>query len=260
MYKILTCISVETTKFYKSKIPLITILALSLVPFAGGFFMFILKDPTMALKLGFISSKAQIIGTADWASYFMLLSQAIAIGGLLVFGFVYSWIFGREYSDRTIKDLLALPVLRNNIVISKFIVAIFWCLILSIIVFVLGLIVGNIVDIPFWTQEIMIQGILVFILCSILTILVSMPVAFFASFGHGYLSPLGFMIFTLVIAQIVAATGYGHFFPWSIPAIASGVTGNDSAIIEGISIVIVFVTCVLGIVSTILWWRYADHY
>lgn len=260
MYKILTCISVETTKFYKSKIPLITILALSLVPFAGGFFMFILKDPTLAQNLGFVSAKASIIGTADWSSYFMLLSQAIAIGGLVVFGFVFSWIFGREYSDRTIKDLLALPVSRNNIVISKFIVAIFWCLILSMIVFVLGLFVGKIVDIPFWTHEILIQGTLVFILCSILTILVSIPVAFFASIGHGYLSPLGFMIFTLVLAQIVAATGYGHFFPWAIPALASGIAGSGSAMIEEISIVIVFVTFVLGIVGTILWWRYADHY
>lgn len=260
MSKILICISVETIKFYKSKIPLISMLALSLVPFAGGFFMFILKDPTLAQNLGFISAKASIIGTADWPSYFMLLSQAIAIGGLVVFGFVFSWIFGREYSDRTIKDLLALPMSRDNIVFSKFIVAVIWCLILSMFVLFFGLIVGIYVDIPFWTREIIIHGTIVFILCSILTILVSIPVAFFASIGHGYLSPLGFMIFTLVLAQIVAATGYGHLFPWAIPAVASGIEGNGSAMIGEISIVIVLITFVIGFVGTILWWRYADHY
>jgi ABC-2 type transport system permease protein len=37
-----------------------------------------------------------------------MLAQGIAIGGLFVFGFIMSWIFGREYTDRTMKDLLAL--------------------------------------------------------------------------------------------------------------------------------------------------------
>lgn len=258
MNKLLTCISVEIKKLFHSKIPLITMLALTLVPFVGGFFMFVLKDPSIAQKLGFISAKAQIIGTADWPSYLSLLAQAIAIGGLLVFGFIISWIFGREYSDRTIKDLLALPISRNIIVFSKFIVSVLWCLFLSMFVLVLGLIVGNMVDIPGYSTEILIQGTLIFVVCSLLTILLSTPVAFFASIGHGYLSPLGFMVFTLVLAQIVAATGYGQYFPWSIPALASGISGGN-VIIEDISIVIVLLTSLFGLLGTMLWWRFADQ-
>ena len=259
MNKIITCVSIEGKKLFHSKVPLITMLALTLVPFMGGFFMFVLKDPSLAQKLGFISAKAHIMGTADWPSYFGLLSQAIAVGGLVVFGFVTSWIFGREYSDRTIKDLLALPISRSIIVFSKFIVAILWCLFLSIFVLVLGLIVGKVVDIPGWSSDIMIRGTLVFIICSILTILLSTPVAFFASVGRGYLSPIGFMVFTLVLAQIIAATGYGQFFPWSIPAMISGAAGNHNVIIENISIIIVLLTSIFGLVGTMFWWRYADQ-
>ncbi|WP_326907231.1 ABC transporter permease [Sedimentibacter sp. MB31-C6] len=259
MNKILIGISVESKKIFRSRIPLLTTLALTMVPFVGGFFMFILKDPSVAQKLGFISAKAQIIGTADWPSYLSLLAQAIAIGGLLVFGFIISWIFGREYSDRTIKDLLALPISRNIIVFSKFIVAVIWCLFLSLYVLVLGLVVGKMVDIPGWSSDILIQGTFVFIFCSMLTILLSTPVAFFASIGHGYLSPLGFMVFTLVLAQIVAATGYGQFFPWSIPALASGIIGSDSVMIEDVSIIIVLLTSLFGLLGTIFWWRYADQ-
>jgi len=257
--KIITCVSIEGKKLFHSKVPLITMLALTLVPFIGGFFMFILKDPNLAQSLGFISAKAHIMGTADWPSYFSLLAQAIAVGGLLVFGFITSWIFGREYSDRTIKDLLALPISRSIIVFSKFIVAVLWCLILSIFVLVLGLIVGKVVDIPGWSSDIMIQGTLVFIICSILTILLSTPVAFFASVGRGYLSPIGFMVFTLVLAQIIAVTGYGQFVPWSIPAMISGAAGNDNVIIESISIIIVLLTSIFGLVGTMFWWRYADQ-
>lgn len=257
MNKIITCVSIELKKLFKSKVPLITMLALTLVPFVGGFFMFVLKNPSLAQQLGFISAKAHIMGTADWTSYLSLLTQAIAIGGIAVFGFVTSWIFGREYSDRTIKDLLALPISRNMIVLSKFIVIFLWCSILSIFVLILGLIVGKVVNIPGWSLDIMVQGTLVFIVCSILTILLSTPVALLASIGRGYLSPLGFMVLTIVLAQIIAATGYGHLFPWSIPALASGVTG--SAIIEDISVIIIILTSTTGLIGTMFWWSYADQ-
>lgn len=259
MSKIITCVSIEGKKLFHSRVPLITMLALMIVPFIGGFFMFVLKDPSLAQKLGFISAKAHIMGTADWPSYLSLLAQAIAIGGLVVFGFITSWIFGREYSDRTIKDLLALPISRNIIVFSKFIVTVLWCFILSIFVLALGFIVGKLVDIPGWSPDIITQGILIFIVCSILTIVLSTPVAFLASVGRGYLSPLGFMIFTIIFAQITAAAGYGQFFPWSIPALISGAAGSDSSMIEAISVLIVFLTSVFGLMATMLWWRYADQ-
>jgi len=127
------------------------------------------------------------------------------------------------------------------------------------LVFALGLIVGNAVDIPGWSYELVTQGFLIFLICTLLTILLSTPVAIFASIGRGYLSPLGFMIFTLVLAQIVAATGYGQFFPWSIPALASGAAGSESSILENYSIAIVLLTSVAGLISTMFWWRYADQ-
>src|SRR5699024_1298166 len=44
--------------------------------------------------------------------YINLHAQMIAVGGIFVFGFVTSWIFGREYADKTVTDLLALPYSR----------------------------------------------------------------------------------------------------------------------------------------------------
>lgn len=259
MNKIAVAFFVECKKFFHSKVPFITLLALLLVPFIGGFFMFVLKDPVSAQKLGVVSAKAQITGTADWPSYLSLLAQAIAIGGLMVFGFMASWIFGREYSDRTIKDLLALPISRSAIVFSKFLVIFLWCSMLAILVFVIGLVVGNAIDLPGGSLEAVLRGFSVYIICTLLTILLSAPVALFASIGRGYLSPLGFVVFTLVLAQIVAATGYGQFFPWSIPALASGVAGSENAMIGDISIIIVLLTSITGLIATTLWWSYADQ-
>lgn len=123
----------------------------------------------------------------------------------------------------------------------------------------IGMLVGNSVDIPGWSPSIVSQGLTIFVICSLLTILLSTPVAFFASFGRGYLSPLGFMIFTLVIAQIVASTGYGHLFPWSIPAIVSQSAGGFNIKLEYISVIIVLLTSFGGLIGTLLWWRFADQ-
>lgn len=85
-----------------------------------------MKDPDLARRLGLISAKAQIVaGSADWPTYLGFLAQATAVGGILLFALIGSWVFGREYSDRTISDLLPLPTPRRSIVLAKFVVL--WC-------------------------------------------------------------------------------------------------------------------------------------
>lgn len=259
MRELAIAVSVESKKFFRSKVPFITMLAMLMIPFVGGLFMYILKDPVNAQKMGIISAKAQLAGSADWPSFFGLIAQAVSIGGLMAFGFVTSWIFGREYSDRTIKDLLALPILREYIVLSKFIVVFVWCLLLSAIVFILALMVGRQVDIPGYSGELLKQGALVFFVCSILTLLLSAPVGFFATVGKGYLSPLGYVVFTMIIAQIIATTGYGQYVPWSVPALASGIDGSGAIALEPVSYLIVLLTSLAGLVGTAFWWRYADQ-
>lgn len=259
MRELAVAVSVESKKFFRSKVPFITMLALLMIPFVGGLFMFILKDPVNAEKMGIISAKAQLAGSADWGSFFGLLAQAVSLGGLMAFGFVTSWIFGREFSDRTVKDLLALPIMREYIVMAKFIVVFLWCLLLSVIVFILALAVGYQVDIPGFSTQLLIQGTKVFFICALMTLLISAPVGFFATVGKGYLSPLGYVIFTMVLAQIIATTGYGQYVPWSIPALASGFDGSGAMSIEPISYVIVLITSLAGLAATALWWRLADQ-
>ncbi|WP_394697887.1 ABC transporter permease [uncultured Methanomethylovorans sp.] len=61
--------------------------------------------------------------SALWnSSKFKLSTEIILTLGTIGFGIISSWIFGREYSDRVIQDLLALPVPRSTIVLSNFVV------------------------------------------------------------------------------------------------------------------------------------------
>lgn len=259
MKGVVTAFSCEALKVWRSKIFWISLIAFLFIPFIGGFFMFILKDPEAARSYGLIAAKAQLFGTADWPSYFDLLAQSVSVGGLVLFGFLTSWLFGREYSDRTVKDLLALPISRIHIVMGKFLLLFLWCLMLVVLTLVVGLWVGDLVVIPGWSLDLASMGIRMFLLASLLTIALCTPVAFFASIGRGYLSPIGFVILTIILAQIVAATGYGQYFPWAIPALYSRVVSSAIAPPGSISWVLVLITSLVGLAATSLWWRYADH-
>lgn len=251
---------VEFLKSRRSKVPLLTALGFALAPFAGGFFMMVMKDPDLARRLGLISAKAQIVaGAADWPTYLGFLSQAVAVGGIIVFGFIGAWVFGREYADRTVKDLLALPTSRSVIVLAKFIVVVLWCVVLTAFIYLIGLVVGIAIDLEAWSAQALWQGTLTLAKTTGLTTALVTPIAFVASVGRGYLPPLGATILAVVIAQLVAAAGWGAYFPWSVPALYAGLAGPDYTNLGLTSYVIVVAVSSMGLIGTFLWWEWADQ-
>jgi ABC-2 type transport system permease protein len=246
---------VEMLKARRSRMPLLTALGFALAPLAGGFFMVVLKDPELARRVGLISAKAHIFaGVADWPTYLGLLAQAIAIGGIMLLGLIGSWVFGREYADRTLKDLLALPTSRAAIVLAKFIVIALWSVALVVLVYLIGLGVGAAIVLPQASFQVMLQGTVILAITAMLTIALVTPIAFCASAGHGYLPPMGVAILALFLAQVIAAAGWGEYFPWAIPALYS--QGGDIGIL---SYVIVILTSVAGIAGTFIWWELVDQ-
>ena len=257
MNKIIACILIEWRKLIKSKLSIITIFAVCLAPLVVGLFAVMMKYPESFKSLGLISAKMEMMRITDWSSYLMTLSQVISVGGLLIFGFTTSWVFGREYSDKTMADLLALPIKKGTIVLSKFIVIALWSYLISIFALSLGLLVGHLIKLDGWSLTVIVEGVLTFGYCTTLTIILSTPVAFFACFGRGYLSPLAFIIFTILFSQLGSVLNLGEYIPWSIPALASGVTGK--AIFNLGSMISLFGVSMLGFIATIAWWKYADY-
>jgi len=226
-----------------------------------GLLFFVQKHPEIASKLGMIGTKASMLrlGNADWSTYFTLLIQGIAAIGLIGFGFVTSWVFGREYSDHTVKDILALPVSRSRIVLSKFLVIVLWCMLLTVIYFAFGLLVGKMIGITGWSAEIVYQYAIQYTVTSLLTLLLCTPVAFFASYGRGYLLPVGFIILTMMVANFSGLVGLGPYFPWAIPGLYSIPAGAEGMHLSAVSYYILFFTCIAGLFGTLAWWRYADQ-
>lgn len=260
MNTFLTALWVEGVKARRSKVPLLTAIGFALAPLVGGLFMIILKDPAEARRMGLLGAKAQLaVGVADWPAFFGILAQAVAVGGALLFAIVTIWVFGREFSDRTVKELLALPTPREAIVGAKFVLIGFWGLSLTLLVFALGLVVGALVDIPGWSWPLFQSAFGNVVGAAALTLALMPFVALLASVGRGYLPPFGWTIFTLFLANIIVYTGWGDWFPWAVPALYSGAAGPRGDQLGAHSYLLVAVTLVIGVVSTLLWWRWADQ-
>jgi ABC-2 type transport system permease protein len=191
----------------------------------------------------------------------LLLQMALVLGSLGS-GIVTIWIFGREYSEGVIKDILALPVSRFNIVLAKSIIALIWSLFLLLILFVTGILTGLLIKLDDLSEGLLLQSTSTFWLTSILTVLLFTPVSLITSMSRGYLLPVGFIILMMIVTQLV---GVGlpflmPYFSWAVPAVISGVAGPGVPEADFFSWLILIVTFLLGFAGTTAWWRYADHH
>jgi ABC-2 type transport system permease protein len=142
---------------------------------------------------------------------------------------IMTWIFGREFADRTAKDLLALPTSRCAIVVAKLLVALGWCTLLATKIMVITLAVGTLLGLPGWSAGVARHGLGTFAAPGLLTFLLAAGYAWVASIGRGHLPAVAAMFGTVFAAEVIAAIGYGAWFPWSVPALLSGAAGADRA-------------------------------
>ncbi|MGE5830341.1 MAG: ABC transporter permease [Micromonosporaceae bacterium] len=250
----------ETLKARRSHLPWLSAVAFAAATAIGAMFMFILQDPDRARSLGLLGAKAQLAGgTADWPGYLSLLAQTTAVGGVLIFGVIQIWVFGREFSDHTAKDLLALPTPRTTIVAAKFTVTGVWCQLLALETYTLGLVAGALLRLPAWSASIAWHGLGRLLATAGMTWLLVSVLALAASAGRGYLAAVGVMFLVLFLAQIIAALGYGHVFPWSVPGVFSGLSGTDTPPVGVPGFVLVGLVGIAGVAATLLWWATADQ-
>jgi len=253
-------ISAELIKVRRAVMLWATAVAFVVAAMVGAFFMFVLQDPARARSLGLLGAKAQLSGgTADWPGYFALVAQIVGVGGMLLFGMILIWLFGREFADGTAKDLLALPTSRAAVVLAKLVVAMVWSLLLTVELVAVSLPLGAVLGLGGWSTQVLLNGVGVILATSFLTVMLATTYALAASWGRGYLAAVATLFVTAITAQIVSAVGYGAWFPWAVPSLISGVAGADQATTGPAAILSVIVVGAAASAATVLWWQRADH-
>jgi ABC-2 type transport system permease protein len=255
MENFLNMVWVEALKIRKSRIPWMVGLGFMILPLMCAFLFFVYKNPALSQQLGIVGAKANlVVGEVSWAAYFKFLKEAFAIGGFLILCLMLAWVFGREFMDHTVKDILAVPVPRANILAAKLTVIAAWYVIVVAVFFPFCLLMGSLIQLPGFSADLLLQESLSLLLMAVLNLLVTLPFAYLASLGRGIMLPIGVAILTLIIDNLTALIGYGSYFPWAIPGMLS--QGEPLTLV---SLIIVLVTALVGIVATYWWWMTADQ-
>ncbi len=258
--KLFNLIAVELLKLRRSKITWLSWLTFSVMPLGIGMFVWIVKEPGRAAKLGLLGQKATLTGlTATWPSYFTMLNQAACAGGMILLAIIVTYIFGREYSEGTAKNMLTLPVQRHDLALAKFAVSFIWFSLLVLSILAEGFLVGLWLKLPDLTWGQAASGIRMILFSGLVGFLLVPLVAWMATWGKGFLPPLGFTIFMLLLGNIFGATGWGKWFPWSIVPMMAGLAGPRMEVLAPGSLVVVGLTFVAGLAATLLQLRYGDN-
>lgn len=261
MKSINAAIWAEVLKTRKSKVFWISLIFFAFIPTMMSLFFVLQKHPELIEKLGIIGTKANLMqfGEPNWTNYFSLLNQAIAAVGLIGYGFATSWLFGSEYTENTLKDILALPVSRSKIATAKIITSIGWSIMMSLVFLLCAIVIGFIIGISGSSMGNIIHNSFRFLAISGLTVLLIPPVSFFAVYSKGYFFPLGFIILTLIMANVAGVIGLGPYFPWSIPGILSSDASAEGMQLVPVSYLILIITSSAGLAGTLAWFRFADQ-
>jgi len=145
------------------------------------------------------------------------------------------------------------------VVAAKLIVAAGWCLILTVQLIVLSLLLGAILDLPGWSADTALRGLGTVVATTLLTVALATTYGLAASIGRGYLAAVVAMFVSLFAAQVIAALGFGAWFPWSVPSLVSGVAGPDQGRPGLLSIAGVVAVGAAACAATAIWWEHADH-
>jgi len=253
-------LATEFLKLRRSKVTWLTFAALSIGPLAIALMMWIVREPGRAAQLGLLGTKANLSGlTATWPAYFSMLTLMVGIGGMLLLSFIVAYIFGREYTEGTAKNLLALPVGRHWFVLAKLVVTAVWWAMLVVAALAEAFALGAALALPGFSATLAVGAVHDALLAAAIAYLLAPVVAWIAMLGRGYLPPLGFALAMLALGDVFSHTGWAAWFPWSIVPLYIGAIGQRVTTLAPSSLVVVALTFLAGIAATIAQLRWADN-
>jgi len=256
---VLTLVGTELLKLRRSRVPPLTLLAFALGPVGAGLFMWIVLEPGRAAEMGLMGAKANLVGfEASWSGYLTTITQMVGIVGGLLLAVITAYVYGREYAEGTAKNMLALPLPRWWLVVAKLAVVALWWLALVVVIVLEAAGVAVALGLPGYSGTTLAAGVGDVLMAAAAVFLLTPMVAWLACLGRGYLPPLGFAMLALVLGNVLGATGWGKWFPWSIAPLFAGVAGPRVEVLAPGSVVVLLVTFAAGLAATIAQVRWAD--
>ena len=213
----------EFLKLKRSRMPLWWGLIVLVAGSLGLAVLPVLSDPaiqTQIAKGGGVFAKAVAAGAygPTWANYLRIGLQGMSGSwGVLTFGFVTAYLFGREFKEGTAKTMLTLPLRREYFVLAKMLVLAAWVLCLGALSVLVTM--GSAVALGAggfaWTH--VLKNVIDTLGVTVLLYLTLPLVAWFAMLGKGYLPPMLYSLAAMMVSNGLVETPLSRWVPWNMP-------------------------------------------
>lgn len=187
----------------------------------------------------------------DWTGLLGGAAQITGAAGLLGFGIVAAWMFGREFADGTVAGLFALPSGRGTIAAAKLLVYGLWATITSIALAATLLASG--VLLGFGAPDLASVGTLVRQVClGIFSAAIAVPAAWVATAARSLLGGIATAIGLVVVAQVGVLAGAGGWMPVAAPTLWAM---SDGAGVSAVQLTVMVLFAAIAAAGTIWWWH-----
>lgn len=154
----------------------------------------------------------------NWTNFLHFGAQGIAGSwGVLTFGLVAAYLFGREFKEGTATTMLTLPVRREYVVLAKLAVLAVWVFGLTLLSVVLQMGVVALLGVSGFAWMHVVRSLTDGLTVSLLLYLTLPVVAWFAMLGKGYLRPMLFSLAMMMVGNALVGTSWSRWFPWNMP-------------------------------------------
>lgn len=171
------------------------------------------------------------IGTADrnwfnnlaWGDHLQMgLANMATWYGVLLFGLMTSFLFGREYADGVAPNALTTPVRREFLVLAKMLVLAIWIAALAVMSVAAQGVWGLVSGLHGFGWE-HVWPVVADSLRIAAVLYCTLPiVALVAIVSRGVFAPMIFSSFAFAAAMIGGVAGWGDWLPWAMPALIGG--------------------------------------
>ncbi len=208
-------VAVEGRKLLASRVPSVIalLLVLGVAALCGAILYAVASgNPDVVAKLGPVARED------GWAGLLGSAVQIVSAGGLIAFGVMLSWSFGREFAEGTITGLFALPVPRASVAIAKLLTYAVWAAAISaalvLVLLAAGFALGY--GLPAAGDAV---GLARLALVTLLTALIAVPAALAATLFRGLLAGIAVTVALVASAQVLVLSGAGAWYPIATPAL-----------------------------------------
>lgn len=177
--------------------------------------------------------------------------------GPALYGVVTAYLFNREYTEDTLKNLLTIPVSRISFLISKLLLLFLWIMLLTLVAWGLTLFLGLLGQFEGLSSSLIMESLGQFLIGGILLFILSTPVILITIVLKNYVSSIIFTIVITMINAMVASSEHRDLFPWYA---AGDIARNDllPTYPPEYSYIAIFATSFIGFIALISYFKKVD--